>query len=375
LRQVAWAVSLLALGYGVAEWFSSAPRFDLRQIEFARAVREVGDMPVVEIFFATNRQADSCGTHFSGEAAMTLSYGVAEVRIPERFRLTDVQRPEIPRGESASVSASILSVRPLAAAEFHRLLHDSMSRTGSAQATLFVHGIQNSFDSALRQAGALAFGLNLRQPMVLFSWTTDPGLSPSAYAQCRMQVPAAAQALKDFLRFEGPGDFDILAHSLGCKVVCQALAEAGAGDSCAKTGDSLANVILVAPDVDKDDFESVVLSPGMASSHHTTVYVARNDSALVLSSFLNGSPRAGAGISPSTHVEALFNDQGGDASRVEIIDATFVNTARTSHGYFYQNRAALADLQNLLRNDLPACQRQLLRHEKARHGNYWIIPP
>lgn len=372
---MAWAVSLLALGYGVAEWFSSAPRFDLRQIEFARAVREVGDMPVVEIFFATNRQADSCGTHFSGEAAMTLSYGVAEVRIPERFRLTDVQRPEIPRGESASVSASILSVRPLAAAEFHRLLHDSMSRTGSAQATLFVHGIQNSFDSALRQAGALAFGLNLRQPMVLFSWTTDPGLSPSAYARCRMQVPAAAQALKDFLRFEGPGDFDILAHSLGCKVVCQALAEAGAGDSRAKTGDSLANVILVAPDVDKDDFESVVLSPGMASSHHTTVYVARNDSALVLSSFLNGSPRAGAGISPSTNVETLFNDQGGDASRVEIIDATFVNTARTSHGYFYQNRAALADLQNLLRNDLPACQRQLLRHEKARHGNYWIIPP
>lgn len=77
----------------------------------------------------------------------------------------------------------------------------------------------------------------------------------------------------------------------------------------------------------------------------------------------------------STRVETLLDDWGGDASRVEIIDATFGNTARTSHGYFYQNRAALADLQNLLRNDLPACQRQLLRHEKARHGNYWIIPP
>jgi hypothetical protein len=60
---------------------------------------------------------------------------------------------------------------------------------------------------------------------------------------------------------------------------------------------------------------------------------------------------------------------------VEIVDATFVNNAHNSHGYFYQNRAAFADLQNLLRNDLPACQRQLLRHERAKHANYWIIPP
>ena len=29
----------------------------------------------------------------------------------------------------------------------------------------------------------------------------------------------------------------------------------------------------------------------------------------------------------------------------------------------------------LLRNDVPAHQRQLLRHEKAREANYWVIPP
>ena len=76
-----------------------------------------------------------------------------------------------------------------------------------------------------------------------------------------------------------------------------------------------------------------------------------------------------------TPVETLFDDKSGDSAKVEIVDATFVNNAHTSHGYFYQNRAALADLQNLLRNDIPARQRQLLRHENAKHGNYWIIPP
>lgn len=332
-------------------------------------------MPVVEVFFATNRRALPSGMEFSSDPLEALSYGIAEVRIPESFRMTDVQRPEIPRGTPDTNHACILAVRPLSAEEFHKILHQRLAATQSPRATLFVHGIQNSFDSAVRQAGTLAFGLNLPQPMVLFSWSTDPGLSTGAYARCREQVPAAARALTDFLRKEGANDFDILAHSLGCKVVCAALAQSDGDASPTPPADPLANVILVAPDVGKEDFGEVFLKPGGAASRHTTVYVARNDKALVFSSLLNGNTRAGSGINPATPIETLFDDNAGDSAKVEIVDATFVNNAHTSHGYFYQNRAALADLQNLLRNDIPACQRQLLRHEKAKHGNYWIIPP
>lgn len=368
-------VLLIALGYGIAEWMATPPRFDLSQIEFSHALREEKDMPVVEVFFATNRSALPGGTEFSNKSSEALSYGIAEVRIPENFRMTDVQRPEISRGTPDLNRACILAVRPLSAEAFQKILHERLAATKSPRATLFVHGIQNSFDSAVRQAGTLAFGLNLPQPMVLFSWTTDPGLSTDAYARCREQVPAAARALTDFLRKEGPNDFDILAHSLGCKVVCAALAQADGDASPTPPTDPLANVILVAPDVGKEDFGEVFLKPGGAASRHTTVYVARNDKALVFSSLLNGNTRAGSGINPATPIETLFDDNAGDSAKVEIVDATFVNNAHTSHGYFYQNRAALADLQNLLRNDIPACQRQLLRHEKAKHGNYWIIPP
>ena len=37
---------------------------------------------------------------FSNEPSETLHYGIAEVRIPESFRVTGVQRPEIPRGHA-----------------------------------------------------------------------------------------------------------------------------------------------------------------------------------------------------------------------------------------------------------------------------------
>ena len=375
LKRVLPALLLIALGYWVAEWMATPPRFDLSQIEFPRALREEQNMPVVEVFFVTNRLAVPSGLEFSGERSDTLTYGIAEVRIPENFRLTDVQRPEILRQNSDSLHACILAVRPLLAEDFHKILHERLEATNSVHATLFVHGIQNSFDSAVRQAGTLAFALNLQQPLVLFSWATDPGLSAAAYARCREQIPAAATALTDFLRHKGPNHFDILAHSLGCKVVCSALAQSDTHASPTLPSDALANVILVAPDVGEEAFKSVFLTPGGASTRHTTVYVARNDKALVFSSILNGNTRAGAGISPSTPIEELFNENGGHDARLEIVDATFVNNAHTSHGYFYQNRAALADLQTLLRHDIPASKRQLLRHEKAKHANYWIIPP
>ena len=374
-RHLLVALVLFAFGYWVAEWLATPPRFDLSQIAFSHALREEQNMPVVEVFFVTNRTALPGGLEFSEESSETLAYGIAEVRIPENFRLSDVQRPEVLRRKLDSLYACILAVRPLSAEAFHQALHERLKASNSARATLFVHGIQNTFDSAVRQAGTLAFSLNLPQPMVVFSWATDQGLSPAAYARCREQVPAAAKALTDFLRREGPNDFDILAHSLGCKVVCAALAQSDQDASPTPAVDPLPNVILVAPDVDKEDFGEVFLTPGRAAARHTTVYVARNDKALVFSTLLNGTPRAGSSISPVTDVEALFDEDAGDSSRLEIIDATFVNNAHTSHGYFYQNRAALADLQNLLRNDLPASQRQLLRHERAKLANYWIIPP
>lgn len=141
------AFLLFLLGYSVSEWLSTPPRFDLSQIEFPRALREDRNMPVLEVFFVTNRAALPGGLEFSDTPSNALSYGIAE-----NFRLTDVQRPELLRHTFDSLHACILAVRPLAAGDFHKLLHERLQATKSTRATLFVHGIQNSFDSAVRQA-------------------------------------------------------------------------------------------------------------------------------------------------------------------------------------------------------------------------------
>lgn len=380
LKMALFGLACAAAGYGVALFLRVPPAFDLSQIEFPRAVREEQGMPVVQVFFATNRALlpGSVPPAFTDGCAKEMVYGVAGVRIPETYTVVDVQRPDTPRGEIDPERARILEIQTMGEAEFSKRLRGAAAAgAGVERPLLFVHGIQNSLDSALRQAGTLAFSLNLPQPMVCFGWPTDPSLSAAAYRRSQEQVADASLALAEFVESQLPTRFDILAHSLGCKVVCKAMeALSGeAGEGVPEGAAPIGNVVLAAPDVDRGDFQGAFAAPVSSSSGRATVYVARNDSALVLSSFLNGGARAGSGLDPMAVVEGIYDEDAGDAARVEIVDATFVNSALTSHGYFYQSRAALADLHNLLRNDLPACQRQLLRHERAKHSNYWVIPP
>lgn len=369
----------VALGAFAASWWYTPPSFDLRAISYPRAVREDADMPVVEVLFVTNRRAlggEEGDAKFADEPGEGITYGRAEVRIPANYTQGDTQRPEIPRRQIDEERATVQSVTVLTKEEFEKALAARMAGHEADGATVFVHGMNHSFDSSVRAAGALSFSLNLDQPMILFAWPSQPGLSASGYRRSAGAVDPSGSALAEFLGPHRTSKFDILSHSMGCRVVCKAFDRLmGLGDWSAPDKD-LPNVIFAAPDVDSADFGEKFLGQVQALTGRATVYVARNDKALVMSSFLNGAGRAGTSfVDPGSPVASLLDLSAGDAATVEIVDATFVNSLATSHGYFYQSRANFADLYNLLRHNLPASQRQLLRHEKAPQANYWIIPP
>ncbi len=367
----------VAAGFFLGDFMHRPPSFDLREIEFPRAVREQDDMPVIEVWFVTNRRPleKAPNARFADEPDDQLYYGRAEVRIPATYVIGDVQRPGMSRATIDEQRVSVEKVEIMTEPEFRALVAQRMAGNEHDGATLFVHGINHGFDSAVRQAGALQFALNLRQPMILFSWPTQPALSVSGYRRSQEQVEGAAESLEKFLEPYRQSRFDLLAHSLGCKVVCRTFERLMNNDLWSTTETELPNVILAAPDVDPQDFDRTFLGKFDALADRTTVYVARNDRALVMSDFLNGRPRLGAAVTPEMAITELMDMTAGDNSRVEIVDATFVNNEFTSHGYFYQSRPVFSDLHNLLRNDLPASERQLFRHQKAREANYWIIPP
>ena len=324
-------------GFGVSEALHRPPTFNLSGIEFPYALHQSHGMPVIEVLFVTNRRplpGRNDGV-FGNERDDTLHYGRAEVRIPTSHTIADVQRPDIP----------------------------------------FVHGINNSFDSAVREGGSLQFGLNLRRPIIVFSWPTLPGVSIDSYRSSQAQVDASARALEMFLEPYRRSHFNLVAHSLGSKVVCQTFRRLIRNTLWNTHQTELPNVILAAPDVGTDTFTGAFLSEAKAVADRTTIYVASNDHALVMSEILNGRSRLATSITPEYAVRTLVDMTAGDNSRVEILDAKFVNNARTAHGYYYQSRAVFADFYNLIRNNLPAHQRNLLRAKNAQKANYWIIPP
>jgi esterase/lipase superfamily enzyme len=380
-RLFLFAALLLAAasGFFVSELMHRPPSFDLGEIEFPNALRESANMPVIEVLFVTNRKPvegkSKADAVFGNDNDNELHYGRAEVRIPATFSIGDTQNPEIPREMINEELAIVEKAEIISEPEFRALLAQRMAGQEQDGATVFVHGIATSLDSSLRLAGALQFSLNLRQPMILFSWPTQPSLSIDSYRRSQEQVDASAAALEKFLEPYRQSRFDLLAYSLGCKVVCRTFDLLMKNDLWCKTETELPNVILAAPDVDPKDFDRAFVGELGALADRTTVYVARNDHALVISELLNNRPRLGAAVTPETAVTQLVDQNAGDNSRVEIVDATFVNNARISHRYFYQSRAVFSDLYNLLRNNLPARERQLLQHQRAREANYWIIPP
>lgn len=359
-------------------YLTSPPVADLSDMKFKFWPHEESSMPVVEVFYVTNRRpVTGRQDEFSDQSEDSLSYGTAEVRMPASLTIGDGQKPEIPRKVIDDRHAVILSVRPLSEPDFLAALAKRLSETASPLFNLWVHGIDHSFDSAVRQAGTLSFDLDMPEPMVVFAWPTTRGILPGSYERDRGQVTASARQLATFLetlqKKVHPKELNIVAHSMGCKVACETFAYLVPEKAWNESETKISNIVLAAPDVDRTNFDGTFVKDMAAISKRVTVYVSRNDGVLVLSSLLNGHPRAGE--FEDVPVEHLLKKDAAEAPHIQIVDATFVNNIITAHSSFYQSRAAFFDLHNLLHNDRTAEDRHLLRHEKAGQANYWIIRP
>jgi esterase/lipase superfamily enzyme len=372
---LAVAALLLAAAGGavLALRLSLPPPSNLRNVQFPFAVGEETGMPVVELFYATNRQPATVPGRFGDAPAPVLRYGRAHLRIPAGFRIDDAQIPELPRGVIDERRISVLSVEPLDEPTFFAAIRERLA-AGAVAVNLAVQGIHNSFDSTLRQAAAFEVSLNQRQVTIAFAWPTSSSLLD--YRTDEARVPAAAAAFASFLRAIeaqlGQARLDVIAHSLGCRVVCDAFGALIRDPAFKDSDPELANVVFAAPDVARRHFDALV-EIAAALARRVTVYVARNDGVLVFASLLDGDPSAGD--EAAKEIARTFRAEAAELSHIQVVDATFVNASQSRHSYYYQSRAVFDDIADLLRHDLPAERRHLRSHDAAGRSNYWVIPP
>jgi esterase/lipase superfamily enzyme len=237
--------------------------------------------------------------------------------------------------------------------------------TGKNDAFIYVHGYYTSFESAARQAGQLAFDLEIDRDFngvpMLYTWPSRGTLD--GYFLDYDTSFAATRAFNQFLDLvkqrAGVARIHIVAHSMGNWLVANALHDRWAEGRKDKL---LEQLVLAAPDVPADSFRDKFLKTLPQLAKRVTLYVSDNDKALQASAkFRVGTPRAGlleGGLMRVT--EPGF----------EVVDATPLTTDFLDHSYYSNNRSMLADIYCLL-GDSAASARPLI----MAAGVNWIFRP
>jgi esterase/lipase superfamily enzyme len=224
---------------------------------------------------------------------------------------------------------------------------------------LFVHGYNTAFEDAVRRTAQLTYDLDYPGVAITYSW---PSLGSSiAYARDESNVDWTTPHLQKFLTAvavrQGVRTINIIAHSLGNRAVAKAL------HNMVLSGEDVrfTNVVLAAPDVDRDIF--IQLAPAIAQGAETvTLYASDHDRALNASKQINGYPRAG--------------DCGNDIvvhPGIQTVDVSALDTDFMGHGYVAENTSVVSDLYWVLKGQPPP--RFRLRPAISPSGPYWRFVP
>lgn len=295
----------------------------------ARGASRAPLMDEPTLLVATTRKPAGDGTaapFFTADRGRGLVFAKAQLAPPSEANIAR----RIASGESASWNVgSIPRVVSGGAA-------NAMAQAASGQDVLvYVHGYNETFETAARSAANLSEGVRFQGQTALFAWPSGGGLI--AYAYDRESALWSRDAFLDMIKALGAnpavGRVHVVAHSMGAFLTLESLRQLGSGAGDAALG-KIGALVLASPDIDMDQFEGTVTRlPQLA--RRITVISATNDRALAVSSRLAGGVGR-AGSSERARLEALG---------VRVADASDHGWGLVRHDLFLSNedvRAVIA---------------------------------
>jgi esterase/lipase superfamily enzyme len=262
---------------------------------------------------------------------------------------------------------------------------------------LFVHGYNTSFESAALTMGELCHFLGRDFVCGIFTWPAgghrgilfgyDVDRESAEYA-----VEDLVKAIRIVGRTPGVERVHLIAHSRGTDTVATALAQLSAEAYMLRSSPDrefhIANVVLVAPDLDGDVAITKIFKvfsdpdlpfgekaePGAlvppASGLKVTLYVSPDDKAIAMAGWLFGSiarlGRIDAAMLKPEQITAI-----GMLRAVDIIQVRGT-TDFFGHSYFVSNPRVSADIVAMLRYDLQPNEPGRPLEQIA--GPFWRVP-
>ena len=318
---------------------------------------------LVPIFYVTNRQFEpvSSGLEGFGSDPGVVSSGAAKVSLPALPDRDVVQWPtsSAQQGEPAvafKTWSPSNEVDLAAALAEHGLLDQSDT------ALVYIPGFMKRFDQAAEDLAEIVYGANFTGLPILFSWPA--GENPVGYGRdtevLTASIPALTSLLQTLLKVEQIKTLHLIAHSMGSQAMLAAILNHPATGTPLEP--AFGELVLYAPDVDREAFVLEVLPRLPARVTRTTLYTAERDIPLLTSRVYNQSPRLGA-ANPDVIIAGI-----------ETIDATKVAPWYDKHNYHLTPRAQ-QDLGLLLNEGKGAHERPTVTMSATDAGVYWRLLP
>lgn len=337
---------------------------------------------IVPVYFGTDRAeaATEKRLDYGTNRGRKLTLGQALVTVPKAHIQPTIERPwaiRIPyfditvyeEAEDPDKHFTMKELKTQTREELLALVRERLSKSERFKdhALIFVHGYNTTFDSGIYRTAQIAYDLKFDGAPFHYSWPSGGGLA--SYTYDRESAGQSVPYMRDFfdlvIKESGAKKVSVIAHSMGNQPALQVLKDIKASSP---PGIVISQIILAAPDVDRDNFENIAREiSGLANG--ITLYAASNDKALSVSRRFNGGvPRAGD-VPP-----------GGPLvlPGIDTIDVTAVSTDSfgLNHSGYAENNALLNDLQLLIQTGERPPEKRVPLLEKigTAAGDYWRYP-
>lgn len=344
---------------------------------------------IVDVLFLTNRNLKDASIwsrgyvktndglkRFGSNDVTDAKFGVAHVSIPVRKSDPDPFREKCVKSKQIDGDLSkhryLLEADILTTADFDSKVAEVQNRHQQRRARLgssadsdigafvYVHGYANDFEAAVEMAAELTKRFGFRLIPVVLTW-------PSAGDTIKYKddndvvdtaIPHVSTLLERLLGNSAVDAVDIIAHSMGNRVMMPALSDLGQD---VQWNRRLRAMISLAPDVDFDRFKTLA-EKARSTAVMKTVYVSEDDRALKLSRRYHGNDRAGLAVSGKTMVVP-----GIDTVHVGDVELSFL-------GHSYQlNRLVQRDMADTIFDQRSPPNRHL-DQATGPDGDFWTFP-
>jgi esterase/lipase superfamily enzyme len=392
-RRIRFTVALtILIVVGLGGWFyyiyfvskdaitQRAENFLFRRMK----VLQLSDQGTYRFFYITNRRHDpddtSLDERFGTEREGILKFGSFDTRIKPALGLGMIIDAT---GWFQNEEIQLEAVQKLDHTSFVEQLRTLVQDSPHQALLVIIHGFREAFPSALRKTAFLGHILDINAPVLLFDWPGNQGSLLRGYRRAQKVAEASgadlARSLKLIINEIQPERLWLVANSMGAQVVTDAFSLLYRDADFADAETEIENVVLTAPDVDLEEFDTRFKEEITALARNLTVYVSSNDRALLVSRIINRERRRG-----ESSLNIRNPDQFEEASRVSelvepnseliiMVDVTPVNRTRNFHNFSLETPEFFDDLYLRLVNTTTPQSRMLYQVNTTDGAVYWVL--